>query len=214
MNKSSYQASAVAPKTQKRPSLFFPARLMSPGEVQTAAAREPAEYTKQVKGRWYLCGEVSDQMYRLIAGKPRQDLALRVSGIMTPAGARYGVVTHQLQGHVHRFLLPLYEPRVGDFLLGMKHGRIGFVLGRSETDDAVLLTGAACCEPEFLPLLALADPLPREIVGRVITELSQVIAEVSRPEWVPTCREGETVVDVSVSVVLPTQTLGGFLAIG
>lgn len=187
---------------------------MSPGEVQTAAAREPDECTKQIKGRWYLCGDVSEKMYRLIAGKARQNLALRVSGFRTPAGARYGVVTHQLQGHVHRFLLPLYEPRVGDFLLGMRHGRISFVLGRSETDDVVLLTGAACGEAEFLPLLAMADPLPREIVGRVITELAQVIAEVSRPEWVPTCKEGELVVDISVSVVLPMQTLGSFLAIG
>jgi hypothetical protein len=189
---------------------FSPATLWSPGQVQTAIANEPPELRTKFQGSWYLCGDVSNEMYSLLAGSTRPELALRVFGIETPLGARYGILCHQIRGHVHRFLLPLYEPRVGDFLLAMRGGRLGIQLGRDGSEQAAMLTAEVPVEPELLPLVALASPLPGHLGRIVIGELPTVIAEISDPTRLPPVGP-EPVNGVSLSVVLPTQTLAQLL---
>lgn len=189
---------------------FFPATLWSPGEVQTALTQEPLALRKRFKGSWYLCGDVSKEMYSALAEQSRQELAFRVFGTESPVGARYGIVCHQIRAFVHRFLLPLYEPRVGDFLLAMRGGRLGIQLGRDGSEQAAMLTAQMPMEPELVPLVNLATPLPRELARLAIAELPAVIAEMrqlSRFDVGP-----EPAHDVSLSVVLPTQTLQTCLA--
>jgi hypothetical protein len=189
---------------------FFPATLMSPGDVQTAVAQEPLAFRKQVQGSWYLCGDISEEMYSVLAEQSRQELALRVFGVETPVGARYGIVCHQIRSYVHRFLLPLYEPRVGDFLLAMRGGRVGIQLGRDGSEQAAMLTAQVPLEPELVPLVNLATPLPRELARFAIGELPAVIAEMSQPTEFKVGREPAH--EVSLSIVLPTQTLQTCLA--
>lgn len=184
---------------------FSPAALLSPGDVQTAIADAPAEMRRKFQGSWYLCGDVSKEMYALLAGRARSELALRVFGVETPVGARYGILCHQLRSHVHRFLLPLYEPRVGDFLLALGGGRLGIQLGCDGSEQAAMLTTGVPVEPELFPLVALASPLRPELARRVIGELPAVIAEMSEPTCLPAGPEPAS--SVSLSVVLPTQTL-------
>lgn len=190
--------------------VFTPATLLSPGDVQTAVAQQAASFPKGVQGSWYLCGDVSKEMYSLLADQTRQELSQRVFGIETPVGARYGILCQQVLGHSHRFLLPLYEPRVGDFLLAMRTGRLSFQLGHEGSEEGAMLTARTRFEPELLPLLALACPLPRELARLAIGELPMVIGEISQPNRLPMVGL-EAVSEVSVSVVLPTQTLAQVL---
>lgn len=189
---------------------FFPARLMSPEEVAGAIGHQPEEVRKHLGGRWYLCGDVSEEMYCLLKASLRSDTAMRVSGFTSPLGLRYAVVTHQLMGHAHRFLLPLYEAKVGDFLLAMRGGSLGFSLGCEGGENAALLVPPPGGTDAFLPLLPMAEPLSGDMVPQVITELPLVIAALNNPEQVPSCRVGEQVVDVTVSALLPSQTLRRF----
>jgi hypothetical protein len=204
---------AARPAWRKRLPSFSPATLLSPGDVQSAVAHESADFRKQLQGSWYLCGDVSDEMYGLLSGQTCQDLALRVSGVRTPVGARYGIISHQLLGCVHRFLLPLYEPRIGDFLLAMRSGRLGFQLGRNGSEKVAALTAKVGVEPELLPLLAMANTLPREVAQAALAELPIVIAEMDQPGRLPSLTS-EPVENVSLSVLLPTQTLGRLLGMG
>jgi hypothetical protein len=200
--------SPESPQLERMPA-FSPATLWSPGEVQTAIAQEPLDLRKKFKGSWYLCGDISNEMFKVLAEESRQELALRVFGIETPVGARYGIVCHQIRSHVHRFLLPLYEPRVGDFLLAMRGGRLGIQLGREGSEHAAMLTAQAPLEPELVPLVKLASPLPRELARLAIGELASVIAETSQPSGFNV--GPEPAYEVSLSVVLPTQTLAQLL---
>lgn len=186
--------------------VFTPATLLSPGDVQTAVAKEAASFPKGVQGSWYLCGDVSKEMYSLLADQTRQELSQRVFAIETPVGAQYGVVCHQVLAHMHRFLLPLYEPRVGDFLLAMKTGRLGFQLGHEGSEEGAMLTSQTRFEPELSRLTRLASPLDREQARQAIGELPMVIAEISRPSRFRMVGLSPAS-DVSVSVVLPKQTL-------
>lgn len=190
--------------------VFTPATLLSPGDVQTAVAQDAASFPKGAQGSWYLCGDVSKEMYSLLADQTRQELSQRVFGIETSVGARYGILCQQVHGHMHRFLLPLYEPRVGDFLLAMRRGRLSFQLGREGSEEGAMLTARTRFEPELLPLLNLASPLDRERARKAIRELPMVIAEINRPSRLPSVGL-EQVSDVRVSVVLPTQTLAQVL---
>jgi hypothetical protein len=192
---------------------FSPAWLMSPGEAQNVLACQPHEVQERAKKRWLLCGELSQEMFCLIEAEILHSVALRISAFKSPIGVNYGVVSHQVLGHAHRFLLPLYEPRVGDFLLGMRQARLGFLLGRDGEKDVVSLTTPAGGTAGLLPLLSMADPLPSELIPYAITELPSVISALNEPEQVPSCREGEPVVAVNVSVVMPSQTLQRFLDI-
>lgn len=188
---------------------FSAASLLSPGDVQAAVAKDLPGFCREVQGSWYLCGDVSDGMYERLVEQTSRDIAFRVSGIQTPVGAKYGIVSHQLGGHVHRFLLPLYEPRMGDFLLAVQKGRLAFQLGRHGSEEAVLLTPRVGLEREMLPLLALANPMPRELCKLALGELLVVVAEMGQSDRLPNLLD-EAVADVSVSVVLPVQTLAQF----
>jgi hypothetical protein len=182
--------------------LFHPARLMTPAEVEKATVNQPPEVRQRTKGQWQLCGDVSAPMFAVLKAVVREAVSVRVDSFGSPAGARYGVVSHQVNGFVHRFLLPLYDPFVADFVLAMRTEELGFLLGNDGAGDALLIR-SPCRGKALAPVLSVVDPLPREKLYAVLAELPKVINAVK----VPTLRRSEPVVEVSVSVLLPTRAL-------
>lgn len=186
--------------------LFHPARLMTPAEVQKSTANHGPEVQKRTKGQWYLCGDVSLAMFAVLGAAVREEVAMRIDSFSSPAGARYAVVSHQVNGLVHRFLLPLYEPRVAEFVVGMSTGEVGFSLGKDGESDALLI-GSPLPGNRFVPVLSVAEPLRPETLHDALAEFPKVINTVKQPSQVPSLRRGEPVLDVSVSVVMPTRAL-------
>ena len=188
---------------------FFPARLMDPMEVKTAIENRPPEVGSWTSGKWYLCGDVRSEFFAMFKAEFRDAIAVRLTAFITPAGGHYAVVSHQLFGWAHRFVLPLYEPKVQEMLLEMQKAELGFLFGNEGAQDAVL-TRSPLGRAAFAPLLAMTNPLPKESVLNVIAELPLVISAMNLPKQVPSLRRGEKVEDVSVSVVLPTQAMAQF----
>ena len=141
----------------------------------------------------------------------RDAVSVRLTAFKTPAGGSYAVVSHQLFGWAHRFILPLYEPDVGRFLLATQQEEIGFMFGNNGATDAVLLH-SPLKGPAFAPLLPMTNPLSKATIHDVIGELPTVIGALNLPQQVPSLRRGETVTDVSVSVVLPTNAMVRFFS--
>jgi hypothetical protein len=185
---------------------FFPAKIMFPSEVKNATNGRPSAEKKWTDGKAYLCGDVHTSLFVLLKAEVRDEVAVRLTAFNSPAGGSYAVVSHQILGFVHRFVLPLYEPVVGGFLLGLQQNELGFSFGNDGSRDAVLLhsplDGAA-----FAPLLAMSNVLARPILHNVMTELPMVISALNQPGQVPSLRRGEVVKDVSVSVVLPGEAM-------
>ena len=185
---------------------FYPARLMTPTEVQKATANQAPEVQKRTEGKWSLCGDVSAPLFAVLSAAFREAVSMRIDSFSSPAGARYAVVSHQVNGFAHRFLLPLYEPRVAEFVAAMRTGKLGFLLGNDGAGDALLIEWPAGCNASVPPVSA-STALRRERLHDVLLELPKVINTVKQPLQVPSLRRGEPVIDVSVSVVLPTGAL-------
>lgn len=185
---------------------FFPARLMDPLEVKTAIENRPPEVGSWTSGKWYLCGDVRSELFAMFKADFRDAISVRLTAFSTPAGGHYAVVSHQLFGWAHRFVLPLYEPKVQEMLLEMQKAELGFLFGNEGAQDAVL-TRSPLSRAAFAPLLAMSNSLPNDSVLKVIAELPRVISSMNQPKQVPSLRRGEKVEDVSVSVVLPTQAI-------
>ena len=188
---------------------FFPARLMDPLEVKTAIENRPPEVGSWTNGKWCLCGDVRSELFAMFKAEFRDAIAVRLTAYTTPAGGHYAVVSHQLFGWAHRFILPLYETKVQQMLIEMQKAELGFLFGNEGAQDAVL-TRSPLSRTAFAPLLAMTNPLPKESVLNVIAELPRVISAMNLPKQVPSLRRGEKVEDVSVSVVLPTQAMAQF----
>lgn len=188
---------------------FFPARLMDPVEVKKAVENRPPEVGGWTSEKWYLCGDVRSELFTLLKAEVRDAIAVRLTAYSTPAGGHYAVVSHQLFGWAHRFLLPLYESKVHEMLMEMQKAELGFLFGNEGAQDAVLMR-SPLSRGAFAPLLAMTNPLPKESLHLVLAELPRVISAMNQPTQVPSLRRGERVEDVSVSVVLPTQAIWQF----
>ena len=190
---------------------FFPARIMNPSEVTNATKDYASVVNAWTKGKWYLCGDVQSELFTVIKAEIRDAVAVRLTAFDSPAGGSYAVVSHQLFGWAHRFVLPLYEPKVRELFLGLQRDELGFLFGNEGGNDAVLLH-SPLDGPAFVPLLSRVNPLPRSKLHDVMAELPMVISAMNHPHQVPSLRRGELVTDVSVSVVLPSEALIRFLS--
>lgn len=188
---------------------FFPARLINPLEVKTAIENRPLEVGSRTSGKWYLCGDVRSEFFAMFKAEFRDAIAVRLTAYITPAGGHYAVVSHQLFGWAHRFVLPLYEPKVQEMLMEMQKAELGFIFGNEGAQDAVL-TRSPLSRVAFAPLLAMSNSLHNNSALKVIAELPRVISAMNEPKQVPSLRRGEKVEDVSVSFVLPTEAMAQF----
>jgi hypothetical protein len=190
---------------------FFPARLMDPLEVKKAIENRPSEVGSWTAGKWYLCGDVSSELFAMLKAEFCDAMAVRLTAFSTPAGGNYAVVSHQFFGWAHRFVLPLYEPKVQEMMLDMQKGELEFLFGNEGAQDAVL-TRSPLSRAAFMPLLSMTNSLPKESLLEVFSELPLVISAMNQPRQVPSIRQGEKVKDVSVSFVLPSQAIKQFLS--
>ena len=181
-------------------------RVMSPTEVVGALTSYSDEVRQRVAGHWMFCGDVAAPLFERIQNERDGRIPFRITGFKSSLGGAYAVLTHQLAGHQHRFLLPLYEPRVVKCIAGLDAGLLGFMFGNNEGDDAVVLTGYAP-NVEFRPLLALQGPARDPDLRDMLVELPMAIATMASSTWIPSLVSAERVLAVSVSVVIPDAAL-------
>lgn len=186
---------------------FFPARLISPVEAKTAFEHRPAEVGGWTNRKWHLCGDARSELFAMLKAEFRNAIAVRLTTYCTPAGGNYAVISHQLFGCAHRFVLPLYEPKVQAMLVEMhKTGELDFLFGNERRKDAALVR-SPLSRAAFTPLVKMTNTLPRQSLHKAIDELLLVINAMNQPKQVPSLRRGEKVEDVSVSIVLPVYAV-------
>jgi hypothetical protein len=177
-------------------------RLMSPEEVEEATEDHDQRTRQRVRGHWFLCGDCSQDMFDDIVRQG--DVALRHSlGVFQRGdGTKFLVVTHQLRNAQHRFLVPMWDPRVPDLLDAVSLGRYSISLARKGDTQALVLSAAANA-----PLAAglrkhLDMPMPdRQQLQRLLQALPKLMETAAEPENFPELIEGVAVTDVSLSVV-------------
>jgi hypothetical protein len=206
MNQKEMRAPANRSLADDERRLFYTASILTPEEVADRTERYPEKVRSVVTGNWFLCGDLSEQMFDLVKADWPGDLSIRVTAFASPIGVYYGVLSHQAKGHAHRFVLPLYEPSAGELLKAIQQTPLMFMLGRDEEVEAMVLP---CPLPtrDFAPLLGLCSQPAREQLRDAVAELPNVISVLKEPAQVPTAIHGREVTHVDVSVLLPTQSL-------
>lgn len=176
---------------------------MTPEKVTEATKFYPTHIRSQIADTWMLCGDVSKKMFQLLKNTSAKLIPTRVSGFRSTSGCAYGVVTHQVGSHQHRFILCLNDPPVRDFLSSISKDKFGFMLGDDNEPDALVIDG-----PEqssiFLPLLAMCQECSTEERKEALLEFPFVQEALLNPLQVPSLFEATVVQQVNVSFLLPS----------
>ena len=177
-------------------------RLMSPNEVDEATEDYDHLTRLRVEGHWFLCGDCSQEMFDGIAR--HGEAALRYSLGVSQRGddIKFLVVNHQLGNAQHRFLVPMWDPRVPNLVEALSQGQTSISLARKGDTQAVVLSLTADA-PYALELrkhldMFMPDPQRLQALLRAMPEWMETAAE---PEQFPNLIEGLAITDVSVSIV-------------
>lgn len=176
--------------------------LKSPAEVAQAFSGRN-ELHPGVTRRWTLCGEVDQMMFETLhaCGHPEQRNE-RLSVFGGESGVRYAVITHQAGSFQHRYLAPLFEPKVVAFVKAVAHGdALGYLLGGEGAQAAVWQSDFGI--REFLPLMSMCTDTPKGLEAeRVVEEFFESVLELKDPGRIPSL-DGTRVRLASVSAIAP-----------
>jgi hypothetical protein len=179
----------------------FQGKLMSPREMHEAisGSRFADTISREYRGSWYLCGDVSEEFYQLaLAGNsPGYSLAV----FSTPGGTVFAAFVLQLRNHQARFLIPFCSAKSGRFMEQLERTGLYLSLGRNGGREALLVEFK--CLAELLgPLHAYSKVikgLPKDVPDIDLQIAGQHILGLS---GIPSSHPDHTVDDVCVTVVL------------
>lgn len=188
---------------------FARALLLSPAEMEHAAQDHDPMTRQQVKGHWFLCGDCSPAMFDSIVRQEgtqvQHDLTLYTcGGSNLGAGATFLLLTQYFEGAQHRFLLPIWDPRVPAFLQAIEEGRFSVSLARQGDERATILTSGAVAS--VTELLAYRTQPSQEQLRELVAGLPGVLEQAASPALDTEAWEShqgtQELRDVSLSVVI------------
>jgi hypothetical protein len=199
------ETGATRPGLHKVVAGVYVAALMSPADVARAlTGREdmPAELQ-----RWTLCGDVSPIAFAwLVAGGWPANARERMTVLTSPAGFSYWVVTHQLSGFQHRFLVPLYDDAVCACLRALGRGEsLGYSMAGE--GDRALVWASNADSAALAPVHALRSAVAEGQEESALEDYASAVRELTAPDRIPSIVEGIQVRHASVSAVAPKQLL-------
>jgi hypothetical protein len=190
-----------AKRPAKKPTNVFHANLLNPTEVEFVTRESPLEQSEKLRGQWLLDGTVSRKMYAALVDNFPYDLVARLSVFPTPMGAAYAVITTQIGICQHRFVLPLYEPKVTDFLASVCQWPLNICLGNESDDDA--RTYDCALSPGLIKsVLDLGKSLDLQHTAVFISELPKVLGLLLSPNSIPGSSMTDEAEEVYVSVLM------------
>lgn len=184
-----------------RDALVIPARVMAPTELTDALAEKPKLQELLASSGWCICGDASAKMFdalSLLGDAP----PVRFTGFRGSRGGNYAVVAHQVQGCQHRFLLPLYDEKVGAFLRSLEYGFLQVSLGRQGQENALVLRGK-CPWSHVVPLVEMVQRSQDTNALSAIAEVKEVLLALARFDAIPSNDIETAVDDLSVSYFIP-----------
>lgn len=185
--------------------LVIPARIMAPTELTAELAEKLQLRSLLANAGWCICGDMSTRMFDALS-QLGEAPPIRFTGFTGSRGGNFAVITHQIQSCQHRFLLPLYDEKVGGFLRSLEHGFLQVSLGRQGQENALVLRGE-CPWSHVLPLVEMLQHSSAANALAATVELKEVLAALARFDAIPSNDVGAAVDDLSVSFVLPEELI-------
>lgn len=183
--------------------LLTPARLMSPTQVR-AAMMECGEGAPALDG-WFLCGDVSAPMFAAMT-ETRGACGVSVAALTHARAGNYVVLTQQLGIFQHRFVLPLFEAPVFEFLASLRAEPLQVAMG--DAGEAMAAVSRARISWHSVePVVGLLQVASEIDIGEALSGIPDVVAKICEFASIAPVPGQPGVRDLSVSVLVPPSLL-------
>ena len=191
----------LKPSTKANPQLHT-AVLMSSVEVDVASKNYPVEASHKLRGQLMLVGAVNEEMYLMFKLHAGNDIAGQLKVPPTPAGAAYVVVTCQIGAYQHRFVLPLFDSKVVEFLASTANESINIYLESGGDLREGMLYNCLFATDELALARTMCMTIDYRQQEEFTYELPSLPSEMLSVTLMPSLNV-ERVLAVDVSVLLP-----------
>ena len=191
----------LQPSMKKNPRLHT-AVMLNPAEVDVVFRDYPAEARLEVCGRWMLIGALNAATYSAFKANAGTDIKADMTVFPTPSGAVAALLSCQLCARQHRFVLPLFEPKVMEVLAAATQGALNIYLECAGEPTEGMLYDCPLPPECLLPAQAMCRQIDVQKRSDFIAELPSIVLEALTLDLVPSLNAAE-VSDVDVSILLP-----------
>lgn len=181
---------------------FFQARLFSPSQVDKSLRNKADTLREKLTGQWLLTGTVSKKRFAGLVANTTCDLVTQITALQRPSGAAYVVFSCQLGNWQHRFVLPLYDARVRDYLAVDIHEPLSIQLSSAGSDEAFIFD---CLIPrhELKSVLEVGRMIDLKDRDSLFWEWANFIADMLTPAGIVSFSATQGIRDVDVSALIP-----------
>ena len=195
-------------KSKKEKPQLHTAQLLSPQEVEMAFKDDTEENRAQLRDHWLLTGAVHKEMYGALRTDAGREAGVGLATLSTPSGATYAILCTQLHSRQHRHVLPLYEPKVAQFIESATREPFRMYIEGSGDDGTRMLYTCPLPGQYFLPIRRLCKSIDMTKRLDFIEELPALIERVTMLTVVKSLKSS-SLTEVDVSIVLPQQSATG-----
>lgn len=176
-------------------------RIMTTQQVVTNSANPLVKDMVQHQNAWSLCGTVSPPLFKLVKAMPNVDVSGRVS-VFGTGRLQYLVINHQFSSYQCRFVLPLYEPVVREFLAhGISHP-FWYSLAEEGGHNALILVSDGELSESFKHVLQLTTELTK---NEQVDAVRSVLAEAQGLAEAELLQNAQTT-HVETTLIFPEMT--------
>lgn len=193
----------LKPSIKSKPQLHT-AVLMNPHEVDLAFKVDMVDARHLVLGHWLLTGAVNHELFAKLRVDAGKNTFAGLEILTTPADAAYAVFCSQLGPFQHRHVLPLYEPKVADFMESASREPFKMFVERSGPTGERMLYKSPLPPEDFIWAHSMCQPTDVQKRSEFILELPALIEHLTSLNMMPSMN-GESVLEVDVSILLPHE---------
>ena len=201
------KSAAASDKRQlKKKNRIHTAVIFSPAEVEFSFRDFTDEARARIRGRWMLAGAVNDELYSSLEINDGADIAAQVVILPAPSGATYTVLTCQLGEMQHRFVLPMYEPRVVELLTNAMRKPLSIYLESTGIITKGITYDCPVQPKRFVHARSQCQAIDASQKADFIIEFPAIVTTFASLDAVPSLNDG-CVRDVDASFFLPLPHL-------
>ncbi|WP_114969880.1 hypothetical protein [Rhodoferax ferrireducens] len=178
------------------------ALILTPSEVESNFHQFGEDGLAKIRGRWMLLGAVNADLFSRLDANGEDDIAAQLLVQPVPSGAKYTVLTCQLGYFQHRFVLPMYEPKVVDLLTIASMSPLSIYLESTGQVRQGMAYDCPLRPMSFQEARSECLSISADKKNDFIIEFPSVVSALASTESVPSLNR-EIVRDVDASFYLP-----------
>ncbi len=176
--------------------------LLSPSQVANCLATMSDKQRELLTVQWLLTGTVSKKGFAVLVANTTCDLVTEIKTLQKPSGAAYVLISCQLGNWQHRFVLPLYDARVRDYLAVDVREPLSLQLSCAGSEEAFIFD-LLIPRHELKSILEVGRMIDLKDRNSLFWEWANLMGDMLAPAGIPSLSATHVVRDVDVSALIP-----------